>query len=175
MQAVCQQHKPFKLWGFFRSTAGDGCFRAGLPHHDGASFAIAVQQRVVPDISPEELAEVFEVTLTLAVADSPRPTFTLRIGGVYGNNRQGSEWSVHRIVDEHPSPMSEFDLVVYEIVKVPGRADAPTLASAPNSCAGRAAGYGSGRGRNRRQAHGLACRTTVQLFDRNGLEVAYRP
>ena len=62
-QAVCQHDKPFKLRGFFRSTAGDGCFRAVLPHQGGASFAIAVQQRVVPDISPEELAEVFEATL----------------------------------------------------------------------------------------------------------------
>jgi hypothetical protein len=144
MQAVCQPDKPFKLWGFFRSTAGDGCFRTVLPHQGGASFAIAVQQRFVPDISPEELAEVFEATLALAV-------------------------------DERPSPMPEFDLVVYGIVEAPRRPDAPTLARVANSCAGRAAGYGSGRGRNRRQAHGLACRTTVQLFDRNGLEVAYRP
>jgi len=83
--------------------------------------AAMARQRVVLDISPEELAEIFNAALAIAASDNAAPAFALRIGGVYGNNRPGPDWSVRRIVDERPSSTPEFDLVVYEIVEGSGR------------------------------------------------------
>jgi len=39
--------------GFSRSTVADARFQAAFPHQDGASFAIAVQQRRPGDVSAE--------------------------------------------------------------------------------------------------------------------------
>ena len=49
----------FKIMGFFRSTAADARFQAAFPHQDGASFAIAVQQRWPGDVSAERAPFVF--------------------------------------------------------------------------------------------------------------------
>ena len=94
----------------------------GFPRISQAQIEAAMAaQRVVLDVSPEELARIFELTLTHAAGESPAPTTALRIGGVYGNNRPGPEWAVRRIVDERPSPTPEFDLIVYEITEGSGR------------------------------------------------------
>lgn len=94
----------------------------GFPRITQAQIEAAMaDQRVVLDVSPEELAKVFEATLIRAAAETPSPAFALRLGGIYGNNRPGPEWSVRRIIDERPSPTPEFDLVVYQILEGSGR------------------------------------------------------
>ena len=94
----------------------------GFPPVTLAQVEAAIdEQRVVLDISPEELLQVIEATLRHAAEAAPAHTLMLRIGSCYGNNRPGIAWAVRRIVDERPSPTPEFDLVVYEIVAGQGR------------------------------------------------------
>ena len=79
------------------------------------------EMQVVLDVSPQELAKVFDAALARAAEAAPVAGFALRVGGVYGNNRPGPEWSVRHLVDERPSATPEFDLVVYEILEGSGR------------------------------------------------------
>lgn len=94
----------------------------GFPRLAQADIEAAMDEmQVVLDVSPQELAKVFDAALARAAEAAPAAGFALRIGGVYGNNRPGPEWSVRRLVDERPSPTPEFDLVVYQIIEGSGR------------------------------------------------------
>lgn len=95
---------------------------AGLPEvRQGHIEAAMAEMRVVLDVSPEELGKLIATTLRLAASDSPASAPRLRLGGVYGNNRPGPAWSVRRIIDERPSDIPAFDLVVFRIMEGDGR------------------------------------------------------
>ena len=95
---------------------------AGVPplrqSHIEAAMA---EMRVILDVSPGELCKLFEAALRHAEREAPPTTPRLRLGGVYGNNQTGPAWSVRRIIDERPSDIPAFDLVVYQIMAGEGR------------------------------------------------------
>lgn len=88
------------------------------PKHLHAAMA---EQRVVLDVSPQELSSVIEAALRLAASDGPPTGLILCVGSVYSNNQAGPNWAVRRIIDERPSATPAFDLVVYEILDGAGR------------------------------------------------------
>ncbi len=94
----------------------------GFPDINRAHVEEAMdRQRVVLDISPDELIEIFRATLSIAGQNAQNPAPVIRLGGIYGNNQAGPDWSVRRVVDERPSPVREFDLIVFEVIEGSGR------------------------------------------------------
>lgn len=94
----------------------------GFPviRHEHIEAAIA-KQRVMLDISTEELTEVFRETLEIASQSALTPQQVIHIGSLYGNNQLGPNWGVRRVIDERASSQPEFDLIVYEIIEGSGR------------------------------------------------------
>lgn len=78
------------------------------------------QLNVVVDVGPEELQEVIEQSLALAREERGTPP-VFAVGRCYGSRRPGRHWSVRQIVDRHPAPRPEHDVLVYRIVDGKGR------------------------------------------------------
>jgi CBS-domain-containing membrane protein len=71
---------------------------------------------VVIDVSPEEMGELIQQTLTIAQQQQEATLPVLQLGRFYCNDRPGQQWSVRQIIDERRSDNPEFDLVIYKVV-----------------------------------------------------------
>ncbi len=71
---------------------------------------------VVIDVSPEEMGELIQQTLTIARQQQEATLPVVQLGRFYCNDRPGQQWSVRQIIDERRSDNPDFDLVIYKVV-----------------------------------------------------------
>lgn len=91
----------------------------------------AIESDTIIDIAPDSLQRALKThhidipveqlipAIHEAIHASPQNTSHLPItlGGVYCNEKPGAEWAVRKIIDEHPHPDPEKDLVIYMVLE----------------------------------------------------------
>lgn len=96
--------------GMLQPGASAAHRRGGITHED-LTAALRIRNSFV-DVSPAELAEIFE--LALAHAETTEHATQLALGACYSNGLIGRRWSVRRIIDEGGRPRRS--MIVYKVV-----------------------------------------------------------
>lgn len=71
---------------------------------------------VVVDTTPAELHEIYHQAMAIRHPQAAARVPDVKLGRYYCNEQPGQQWSVRQIVDERPSDIPEFDVVIYRVV-----------------------------------------------------------